>query len=600
MGRFSTWDRHMFLVLGLLGVLGGILLPHYGESWDEHNMFDNASASWNLLLRTFGLSSETAPQEHPVLRLYGSWPWMLALAAFHVVRRLGVDLPAYFFSHALSWTLFLMGVLALYFLGKRWFQEKTAFWAALLMATQPLLWGHAFINLKDTGALAMTLLSLWAGLAWYDALARHEILPASCDLPGSARRRLGYMAVLLGAAVLGLWLRLKTPNVVWELEGRTFALGVVAKAGRVFGMGVGLAFLLGALWVWTLPKTARQRCMDLPARIFRDPRFWLATGTLGLSATLRVSGWWFGLFVGLLLVHRYRGLGLFVGILYGGLAYLIHILAWPAAWRSPLFFPMAVATVMSQFPWPGRVLFAGRLYPAASLPWWYAPWLHVIQLTEPALVLLAAGVLALPWLLRAKPRLGLLIGYWYGLPLLFIIWRRPVLYDNARQMLFLLPALFLLAGYPLDLLVRRRPWGFGVVVLVSLFANVGYLWSHHPYTYVYYNGLVGWVPGAYGRYEMDYWATSFREVAGFLDRQVPEGSKVVVWGPFVVLDNALTREFDLYRSEQADQVAPPFYAVILGRANWLQEVHPQAREVFQVRHLGVLLSVVRFVEAPSP
>ena len=67
MGRFSVWDRRMLLVLVLMGVLGGILLPHYGESWDEHNMFDNASASWNLVLRSFGLSPEAVPQEHPVL-----------------------------------------------------------------------------------------------------------------------------------------------------------------------------------------------------------------------------------------------------------------------------------------------------------------------------------------------------------------------------------------------------------------------------------------------------------------------------------------------------------------------------------------------------
>ena len=80
--RLSSWDRRLLAALGIMTVLGLFLLPQYGESWDEHNMFYNAATSWKIFLARVPPFGEEVPKEHPVLRLYGSWPWMLSLAGF--------------------------------------------------------------------------------------------------------------------------------------------------------------------------------------------------------------------------------------------------------------------------------------------------------------------------------------------------------------------------------------------------------------------------------------------------------------------------------------------------------------------------------------
>jgi len=38
----------------------------------------------------------------------------------------------------------------------------------------------------------------------------------------------------------------------------------------------------------------------------------------------------------------------------------------------------------------------------------------------------------------------------------------------------------------------------------------------HPYEYVYYNQFIGGLPGAYGKYETDYWAVSYYEATRML------------------------------------------------------------------------------------
>ncbi len=46
----------------------------------------------------------------------------------------------------------------------------------------------------------------------------------------------------------------------------------------------------------------------------------------------------------------------------------------------------------------------------------------------------------------------------------------------------------------------------------------------HPYQMTYFNGWAGGLSGAYTRYETDYWATSYREAALWLnEKRVAEG-----------------------------------------------------------------------------
>ena len=60
----------------------------------------------------------------------------------------------------------------------------------------------------------------------------------------------------------------------------------------------------------------------------------------------------------------------------------------------------------------------------------------------------------------------------------------------------------------------------GLVVLSSLLFldPLTALARLHPYQYVYFNGFIGGLRGAFGRFETDYWALSMREAAEWVNQ----------------------------------------------------------------------------------
>ena len=65
--------------------------------------------------------------------------------------------------HLINFILFIIGVVFLYLLALKWMPRWAAFSAALLFATQPLLWGHAFINPKDIPFTVFFIIAFYTG-----------------------------------------------------------------------------------------------------------------------------------------------------------------------------------------------------------------------------------------------------------------------------------------------------------------------------------------------------------------------------------------------------------------------------------------------------
>ena len=205
------------------------------------------------------------------------------------------------------------------------------------------------------------------------------------------------------------------------------------------------------------------------------------------------------------------------------LAYLIMVLAWPWAALSPLN-PVRGLLAFSEFQYDIRTNLAGQVYEMANAPRLYVPIYILIRL--PLLMLLGAALAILYALL---PRLGAasaelqrrdvaLVALTVMFPLACqVIWRGPA-FTGMRHFLFVIPALAVLAGVGLDkalaaLATRGRVIGSGALAVVAgcfLFDAVT-LVRLHPYEYLYYNSLVGGLPGASRRYDLDYWFASMPE-----------------------------------------------------------------------------------------
>ena len=221
------------------------------------------------------------------------------------------------------------------------------------------------------------------------------------------------------------------------------------------------------------------------------------------------------------------------------LAYLIMIAAWPWAALAP-FNPIRGLFAYSEFHYAIRTVFAGEVYKMADVPRFYVPGYLMIRMP---LITLAGAALASLWLLgplRAhrwslRSRDVALLSLTVIVPLASqVIFRGPA-FTGIRHFLFVVPPIATLAGLGFNEVLtaceaRGRQLAYGAMALIS----AGFLWEGetlvrlHPYENLSYNSLVGGLPGAFRRYDLDYWFNSMPEaihdLEAYVRKTVPAGS----------------------------------------------------------------------------
>jgi len=269
-------------------------------------------------------------------------------------------------------------------------------------------------------------------------------------------------------------------------------------------------------------------------RALRNPHVILAGSALGLATALRAIGPIAGSIIFLYLFVRVRSKVWTTSIAYFLIAGIVTYLTWPRLWGAPIPRYLEGLGILSNFSnYPGQVLFDGRLYSASELPRSYLPTLLNIQFTEPLLLSVYVGLGVLAWrILHGWLRTDLLlyIALGFAFPLFGLIILNSPLYHNFRQTLFLIPAMFILAAFALELVFSKMPVIWTRVLLIGLIALPGLYASVklYPYQYIYYNSLVGGPAGARNRYELDYWRISLREAAIELNELAPHEATIIV------------------------------------------------------------------------
>jgi hypothetical protein len=207
------------------------------------------------------------------------------------------------------------------------------------------------------------------------------------------------------------------------------------------------------------------------------------------------------------------------------LAYALMLAAWPWAQPDPLWRPIAALIQFGHHDFPYNTLFDGTYYPAPDLPRSYLPVFFLIQLPELTVLLLAAGVVCVPfWIWRTRPPpkhllVPALVIFAALFPIGFAVATHAILFDGMRHFLFVEPPLICCAALAFDaalrwLRPRRAAFAAATAALALYFVHhIALMVELHPDEYVYYNAFVGGVPGAAGRYKLDYWANSYREAA---------------------------------------------------------------------------------------
>jgi Dolichyl-phosphate-mannose-protein mannosyltransferase len=596
-----------FPILVLLAVslaIGVLTLRDYGESWDELQFFkyaDHALESYSTwpLTGTIPLTGNTYDNYGP------AYVMVVALGA----RGLKLLLP-YTISdlrHLLYFITFLVSIWAFYEICKRWLSATASLGASLLYATQPLFWGHAFISPKDIPFLTFFLLSLLFGFRMADSFK-----PLSLESrTARAKRSLLVFTTFWLLSVFGLfaatnWVHIWIDGLVHVAAAgsSSFLPSMIASVASgihkvkpevytqkffvLFLRLRDLFFLLATLllaWLWhKVPGVLPFLVLILPPAIF-----------LGITTSIRVIGPFAGLLVIGYALWKSGRTAVPLLVSYAILTLVPMYLTWPYLWPDPIGHLIESARVMAEYPWNGQVLFNGSFYASTAIPRSYLPVLLGIQLTEPVWFLFAIGLGIVVYdSIKKRPErrsLLTLVVVWFILPLAGFILTRSPLYDNFRQVFFILPPVFMMAGVAFERI--RRPALQALLIGLLVLPGIVDGARIHPYEYVYYNRFIGGVQGAYRKFELDYWGTSYRAAAAWLNDQAPQRSTVWVEGPTHILQLYVRRDLKIYSTYEAARADHYDYVVATSRYNLDQTAYPAAKVIYTIMRDGAILTAIK-------
>ena len=597
-GAVFRADNLLRLLLLALGLLSLFITRQYGESWDELKFYKYADEA--LQAYVTWPSTGSIPLTGNTYDNYGPAYVMAVRLAARGLERI-IPWTESDLRHLLYFFTFLAGIWSLYRIAKRWLRPTAALGATLLLASQPVLWGHAFISPKDIPFMSLFLLALDSGMEIFD---RED---SSRGLPGPPRS-LAFLTTLWLAGILLFFGGLPVIRAWLEGAVRTAAAGGDNLLARLasdirhtapeiyipryfvwFLWARAAAFLLSGLGLILL--YLRQA----PNLLKRAGMLLLPAAWLGLAVCVRLLGPLAGLLVVLYALHKRGRRVLPLLLIYAGLAAAVMYATWPYLWPDPIRHLIESLAVMAKYPWGGQVLFNGTLYESAVIPRSYLPVLLGIQLTEPVWFLFAAGLaIVIRGFLRretASVELLWLTGLWFILPAAGFVALRSPLYDNFRQVFFILPPVFLMAGVVFDRI--QAPVWRAAVILACLLPGIAGGLRLHPYEYIYYNRFIGGEAGAFRRFEMDYWGTSYREAAGWLNAHAPANASLWVDGPAHLLEIYLRPDLKLYSSYEAERAGHYDYSVSTSRFDIDLRSFSGAPIVHSIEREGAVLTVIK-------
>jgi len=609
------------LFFGLL-LLGAVLAPDYGKSWDEYVHIVYAEQT----LETYeGVRAPTDTLFN--LRYYGPLFSVGVESVRGILQRIGPGWDQAAARHFVYYLSFLVGLTSVYLLAVRWAGRGAALAASALFLTQPVVFGHAFMNPKDVPFMGFFAASMCAGI--YAASAFRSPLPGKREVAAAWRAAPRWVRMAL-IAFLGVTVLALLEFFVWK--------GLLAEGRRLVsaaynGTGSPLLTRLFDVIAQDAHKTSLEAYQAKAESAYLRLRWVVALGLVGLAAVLsrRVlrgntfHGWWLVVLAGVLLggTTAIRIQALFAGILislvlvvilrrrafwplvvYWALAAVVTYVGWPFLWGAPLPRFLETLELMRSFGWGGEVLYAGKVYYSVDLPWSYLPHLMLLQLTIPALVLGVAGaVLALARRGVASVRTAerLALAAWLAAPLVYLSLPGMDTYDNFRQVLFVLPPLFVFAAPAFQgLFDRIRLSSLSVAVsAVCLVPGVWGIITLHPYEYIYYNALVGGVAGAYRNYELDYWCLSARQGILRLNDIAAPGARLAVNKdsdqliPYAREDLVILPDRD---STELAKAADPDYMMVCTRANSDLLILPGRDIAVEVTAGGVPILIIKQVK----
>lgn len=205
----------------------------------------------------------------------------------------------------------------------------------------------------------------------------------------------------------------------------------------------------------------------------------------------------------------------------------IFILPWPYLWSNPIDNFLSIFGYYKDIGtgsfYAGRFAIAGfHLYP---IVW-------IIVTTPPLiLILFLIGVLYSFLEIRKGKFTPLLWLLWFIVPVIRVVVPGASIYGGIRQIFEYIPAMALIAGLGAYFIVKQfcfqQKMGL-VLALVIFIPHILILHKMHPHENVYFNSLIGGLPGA-AKMNLPYWGNSFGnayfDMITWMNETAPENAK---------------------------------------------------------------------------
>lgn len=445
-------ERNNLLIWGILIalILTNIALaihwvPDYGVTMDEPS--DYLTAYYRIRAYRDG----SLPEDFFIHNKYstGGSYFVLGKLVSEVIQRLIPQWDEYQDWHFTNFLFFQLGGVFLFLLSRRFTGSWASLGAVLLFWYQPVLWGHAFFNPKDSPFMVLMLASVTSSIYASDHFQ-------------TTSSKLSFLK--------SSWF--------WI----TIAFSAVTCAARAHGIIVFGA--VGVIWIFRGRKTS-----IIPFLV-------MLVFSIAIGFTL-----------------------------------------WPDLWAFPVeTYLHFLRNVVSFSSWSGNILFKGEIYNKANYPRSFLPTLLSFKFTEILLCLMLLGVIGGILQFRARKGDPLLLGIlfiWLFIPIFLAIALHPIIYNNIRQFLFILPPAFIFAAIGLEMIFNQfrqitQIWQVALVILVAL-PGIITITNLHPNEYLYFNQLAGGIPGAFREFELDYWINSYRQAIDYVNEIAPEGAVVAAY-----------------------------------------------------------------------
>lgn len=640
--------KHLAIVVILIFflIIGIIVVSDYGESWDEYFSIDSGDITLQNYINLFSTDEELYFGPY-LMEFYGPLFDLIVHIGTQIIRFVLPSISIITSRHFYYYLSFLVGAGSLYAISVHLFKTKTAIFTTVLFITQPVLWGHAFINPKDIPFMGAFLFSIAMGIHASDKISPlvssfkwgigEEIInKIKVEWKGSRKKRtiLIWASIFL-ISVFIIWLSRNQIYVSFERlvygfyeNERTFfgsqffrfaanarnipAISYITKIitilKRFFIYYLAGGCIVFLVWSYmSLSETRKtfqkQKFIDFIKDFFtsiKNPWIILVGISIGAATAIRVIGPFAGLLISLYFFVVYKGKSFQLILATGVIAFSATIVFWPYLWISPFGHFIESITVMAKFPWPGTALLNGVYYPSDGLPRSYLPLLFSIQFTEPLLVIFFIGLIIGFKQLFFKMKnweLWLVVFCWFFVPFTYFTINPSSLYDNFRQLLFFVPPIFIIGGLAIDFLLEKiksnfLQWFFLLLILVP---GILALIRLHPYQYIYYNSFIGGQEGAFRRFEMDYWETSFGEATEFLNEYAGENSRILVWGSSESVARIARDDLIVEALQGGTFDQETGYDFGIQSTRWNRDVNnfPDAPILFSIEKDGAVLVVVK-------